>query len=228
MVVQCPRKARNASRPPGPRPAWISTRSAATTPGTGTSRWPCWRTPTCPSLRRPSRKPGSGLIPVTLGEVRRLLALNRPAFRPQRSPGLVHLAPAPPAPRQTRPLPAKTSPLQRSAAGVSRPKTLKSLGRPSGRRFAAAHRHAEPGWPASGSGNGAGADLRDVPDRRHDQPSRTPHNADPRRDLRIAGRGSRAHRVVQRPATGPAAPGSLCRPGRRELSSLQSGGQPEG
>ena len=157
------------------KPHRISTRSAATTPGTGTSRWPCWRTPTCPSLRRPSRKPWqrphpghAQLGPPSPGTP------NRPAFRPQRSPGLVHLAPAPPAPRQTRPLPAKTSPLQRSAAGVSRPKTLRSLGRPSGRRCAAAHRHAELGWPASGSGNGAGADLRDVPDRRHGQPEPGP------------------------------------------------------
>src|SRR6185437_10715858 len=43
---------------------------------------------------------------------------NRPAPGPQRSPGLVHLAPAPPAPRQNQPLPAKTGQIQRSAAGV--------------------------------------------------------------------------------------------------------------
>ena len=111
MVVQCPGKARNASSQPRLRPAWISTRSAATTPGTGTSRWPCWRTATCPSLRRPPRKPWQRPHP---GHARRGPpspgTLNRPAFRPQRSPGLVHLAQAPPAPRQTQPLPAKTSP----------------------------------------------------------------------------------------------------------------------
>ena len=53
--------------------------------------------------------PGSGLIPVTLGEVRRLLA-HLTAQPSARSAALVHLAQAPPAPRQTQPLPAKTSP----------------------------------------------------------------------------------------------------------------------
>jgi hypothetical protein len=37
---------------PGPVPG-----PAATTPGTGTSRWPCWPTPTWPSRRRPPQKP---------------------------------------------------------------------------------------------------------------------------------------------------------------------------
>ena len=55
-----------------------------------------------------------------------------------------------------------------------------------------------------------------VPDRGHGQPEPGPgHDADPRRDLRGAGRGGRGHRVVPRPAPGPAAPGSLYRPGRR-------------
>ena len=40
-----------------PRPAWTSTRSAATTPGTGTSPSPCSRTPTCPSPPRTAQKP---------------------------------------------------------------------------------------------------------------------------------------------------------------------------
>ena len=62
----------------------------------------------------------------------------------------------------------------------------------------------------------AGADLRGVPDRGHGQPEPGPaHHADPRRDLRGAGRGGRGHRVVPRPAPGPAAPRSLYRPSRR-------------
>ncbi len=113
------RPSRNASRRPRPRPAWTSTRSAVTTPGTGTSRWPCWRTHTCPSRRRPPQKPWQRPHP---GHARRGPpspgTLNRPAPGPRRSPGLVHLAQAPSAPRQSQPLPAKTSRLQRSAAGV--------------------------------------------------------------------------------------------------------------
>ena len=47
------------------------------------------------------------------------------------------------------------------------------------------------------------------------------HDADPRRDLCVAGRGGRAHRVVQRPAPGPATPGSLCRPSRRCVATVR-------
>lgn len=39
---------RNASRPPKPKSASITTKSAATTPGTATSPWPCSPTPTSP------------------------------------------------------------------------------------------------------------------------------------------------------------------------------------
>ena len=68
-------RSRNASRPPRTRSAWTTTRSAATTPGTGTSPWPCSPTPTSPSPRRsPQKHLLSGLIPLTLGEIRRLLA----------------------------------------------------------------------------------------------------------------------------------------------------------
>src|SRR5215467_8491170 len=110
---------KNASRPPKPKPGSITTRSAATTPGTGTSPWPCWRTPTCPSRRRPPQKPWQRPHP---GHDRRGQTspgtLNRPASRPQRSLGLVSVAQTPPAPCQSQPLPAKTGQLQRSAAGV--------------------------------------------------------------------------------------------------------------
>src|SRR5215467_2404831 len=89
------------------------------TPGTGTSPWPCWRTPTCPSRRRPPQKPWQRPHP---GHDRRGQTspgtLNRPASRPQRSLGLVSVAQTPPAPCQSQPLPAKTGQLQRSAAGV--------------------------------------------------------------------------------------------------------------
>ena len=50
----------------------------------------------------------------------------------------------------------------------------------------------------------------------HGQPEPGPdHHADPRRGLRGPGRGGRVHRVVQRPAPGPAASGPLRGPGRR-------------
>ena len=55
------------------------------------------------------KSPGSGLIPVTLAEVRRLLAhltTSHPA--PPSRLGLVRLAKTPPAPGQNQPLPAKT------------------------------------------------------------------------------------------------------------------------
>jgi hypothetical protein len=70
-----------------------STRSAATTPGTGTSPSPCWRTLTCPSRRRPPQKPWQRPHPAA------------------HSPGLVPLAQTPPAPRPNKPLPAKTGQL---------------------------------------------------------------------------------------------------------------------
>ena len=55
-----------------------------------------------------------------------------------------------------------------------------------------------------------------LPDRRHGQPEPGPdHHADPRRGLRGHGRGGRVHRVVQRPAPGPAASLALRGPGRR-------------
>ena len=48
-----------------------------------------------------------------------------------------------------------------------------------------------------------------VPGRRHGQPEPGPdHHADPGRGLRGPGRGGRVHRVVPRPAPGPAAPRS--------------------
>ena len=77
---------------------------------------------TCPPMRhrggRP-KSPGSGLIPVTLGEVRRLLA-HLTAQHPARdaAPAWSRWPRRPPAPRQNQPLPAKTGQLQRSAAGV--------------------------------------------------------------------------------------------------------------
>jgi SRSO17 transposase len=39
---------RGASRPPSRRWAWPTTRCGAGTAGTGTSRWPCWRSPSWP------------------------------------------------------------------------------------------------------------------------------------------------------------------------------------
>ncbi len=73
-----------------------STRSAATMPGTDTSRWPCWPTPTCPSRRRPPQKPWQRPHPR---HARRGPpspgALNDPASRPQRGLGLVPVAPEP-------------------------------------------------------------------------------------------------------------------------------------
>jgi len=82
---------------------------------------------------------------------------------------------------------------------------------------------AEPGWPASVPGNGAGASLRDVPDRRHGHRARTPHNV-------ILG-GTCACWSRQRNSScgsttgeGPAAPGSVLgtirhRDGRRGSSA---------
>jgi len=193
----------------GPRPAWISIRSAATTPGTRhvtlamlAARLPVrhcgdrpespWQRPHPGHARRGPPSPGT---------------LNRPAFRPQRSPGLVHLAPAPPAPRQSQPLPAKTSPLQRSAAGVSRPKTLRSLGRPFGAAILPlliGHAETRLGPAKRFPEMGRGADLRDVPDRRHGQPEPGPLTMlILGGNLRIAGRGSRTHRVVSTTGDGP-------------------------
>jgi SRSO17 transposase len=82
-------RSRNASRPPGTRPDWTTTRSAATTPGTGTSPCPCSR---WPSSRSPLLKRGTSacgqlsrltrqhdhhdeLIPLTAGEIRRMLTI---------------------------------------------------------------------------------------------------------------------------------------------------------
>ena len=83
-------RSRNASRPPRTRPAWTTTRSAATTPGTGTppcrcSRWPSFRSPqlkggtsACGQLSRTRQQHdhhhATRLIALTAGEIRRLLA----------------------------------------------------------------------------------------------------------------------------------------------------------
>src|SRR5690606_21353057 len=57
---------------PKTRPAWTTTRSAVSTPGTGTSPWRCSRTPISPSPPRTPQKPGrpGRLAPA---EIRRLL-----------------------------------------------------------------------------------------------------------------------------------------------------------
>jgi len=58
---------------------WTSTRSAPGPAGTGTSPWPCWRTPTSPwsARRQPGGEPpldlAAELLPLTVPEVRRLL-----------------------------------------------------------------------------------------------------------------------------------------------------------
>jgi SRSO17 transposase len=58
---------------------WTSTRSAPGPAGTGTSRSPCWRTPTSPCCARPpsggedQRDLAAELLPLTVPEVRRLL-----------------------------------------------------------------------------------------------------------------------------------------------------------
>ena len=80
------------------------------------------------------------------------------------------------------------------------------------------HRHAEPGRdpdPRAVQEMAAGDFVRGIPDRRHGQPEPGPdHHADPRRGLCCPSRGGRVHRVVQRPAPGPAASGSVRGPGR--------------
>lgn len=110
---------RSASRPPRPKSVSITTRSDAMTPGIATSRSPCSPTPTSPSPPQcpqkawprphpahPRRNPSS---PGTSDPHRAPMAPD---------PGLVTLAPTPPTPRQDQPLPAKTQPTSRSAAGV--------------------------------------------------------------------------------------------------------------
>ena len=73
----------------------------------------------------------------------------------------------------------------------------------------------------------AGADLYGVPARGPGQPEPGPgHDADPRRGLRAAGRGGRVDRVVQRPAPGPAPPGSLYGPGRQR--AIHAAARPPG
>ena len=99
---------RNASRPPRTRPAWTTTRSAATTPGTATSRWPCWPTPTWRSRRRPPQKPWQRPHPP---HARRGPPSpgtpDRCHPQPRRHHSLVTLATPPPAPRPDLPLPAE-------------------------------------------------------------------------------------------------------------------------
>ena len=76
-----------ASSRPRARPGLTTTRSAATTPGIGTSPWRCWPTPSLrscappPSSRSPWRTQGAAeraevaeLLPLTVAEIRRLLA----------------------------------------------------------------------------------------------------------------------------------------------------------
>ena len=72
-------RSRSPSRPPRARSASTSTRSAATTPGTDTSPWPCSPTPSSPSPpphagEKGGPRPVEELIPLTVPEVRRLLA----------------------------------------------------------------------------------------------------------------------------------------------------------
>ena len=127
-------RSRNASRPPRTRPAWTTTRSAATTPGTGTppcrcSRWPSCRSPplkggtsACGQL---SRTPGSMI--TTAGDAdpadRRRDPPDahhpHPATPPRRPlPAMVTMAPPPPGPRPKTPLPATTAATSQAAAVV--------------------------------------------------------------------------------------------------------------
>ena len=125
--------------------------------------------------------------------------------------GPVHALPArPDAGRRAEPDPGRPVPELRDGDDA---------GLRAGVRGAAADRHAEPGRDLDSRAVrqvAAGADLRRIPDRGGGQPEPGPgHHADPRRDLRGAGRGGRVHRVVPRPAPGPAAPRPLRGPGRR-------------
>ena len=100
-------RSRPASRRPRARSAWTSTRSAPGPAGTATSPWPCWPTPTSPSLRkvavggrahaRPGGRPAAayraGGPPPALAS--RLAAHARHGGRTR----LVTLAPPPPATR---------------------------------------------------------------------------------------------------------------------------------
>jgi hypothetical protein len=74
-----------ASSRPRVRPDWTTFRSAATTPGIGTSPWRCWPTPSwrsCaspparqwPTQGAPDRAEVAELLPLTVAEIRRLLA----------------------------------------------------------------------------------------------------------------------------------------------------------
>jgi hypothetical protein len=55
-------RSRNASRPPRTRPAWTTTRSAATTPGTGTPHCPCSRLPSSRSAQLKRGTNGCGQL----------------------------------------------------------------------------------------------------------------------------------------------------------------------
>ena len=105
------RRSRNASRPPRPSSDSTITRSAATTPGTGTSPWPCSPTPTSPSPRRSPQK--SWQRPHPTHARRGQASPGTPDHHhphPRHDLGLVPLAPTPPIPRPTSPLPAQTHP----------------------------------------------------------------------------------------------------------------------
>src|SRR4030095_5277391 len=87
-----------ASSRPRARPGWTTTRSAATTPGIGTAPWRCWPTPfwrSCapPPQTRPRPTQGAAeraevaeLLPLTVAEIRRLLAAL--VWRLAEDPGL--------------------------------------------------------------------------------------------------------------------------------------------
>ncbi len=113
-------RSKSVSRPPRTRSAWITTRFAVMTPGTGTSPWPCSPTPTSPSPPRSPQKPWQR--PHSNHAWRGQASPGTPDHHrsaTRRDPGLVPLAQTPPTPRPASPLPATMHHKSRSAAGVS-------------------------------------------------------------------------------------------------------------
>ena len=96
---------RNVSRPPRTRSVSTTTRSADTTPGIGTSLWPCWLTPTSPSPLQSPQKPWQRPHPAHPRRNPPSPGTPDPTSRPGSCLGLVALAPTPPTPRQNQPLP---------------------------------------------------------------------------------------------------------------------------
>ena len=118
---------RKPSSSPKMRLAWTTTKSAATTPGTGTSPYPCspprsWPSPPTPNeatAKRGRRRQHQTPDPLVLQRNPAPVGHPEPPHPPPppHQP-LVHLATSPPNPSKTKPLPATTPQTSQDAAVV--------------------------------------------------------------------------------------------------------------